>query len=184
MSRPASRAFLKAPRASARRDDAKQAVAKYREFHRYDPQQIGEFPASFCIPERVYQAGAMKFVCYRSGKVDPETLKKPSKPVNYIHDHDAGVTCYLPGPGDAEGPEVDVPREFVDAPALTRLGHCLGFCYEDLDGEEQEGEGRDPLPDLYTTPDGKCLLVIQSRRTVLAMMWGGALGVYARGIDG
>jgi hypothetical protein len=183
MSRPASKTFLKALRASSRRrGDAEQAIAKYKEFHRFDPRQIGEFPASFRIPDRVYRAGPMKFVCYRSGKVDPETLKKPTKPVNYIHDHDAGVTCYLPK--DAWGPEIDVPHQFVDVPALTRLGHCLGFCYEDADGEEQECEGLDPLPDLYTTPDGKCLLVIQSRKAVLAMMWGGALGVYARGIDG
>lgn len=164
---------------------AEQAIAKYKEFHRYDPRQIGEFCASFRIPETVYRAGPAKFVTYRSGKVDPETLKRPNKPVNYIHEHEAGVVCYLPNAQDAEGDEVDVPREFIDVPALTRLGYCLGFCFEDEeDGERCEVEGRDPLPDLYTTPDGKCLLVIQSRKTVLAMMWGGALGVYARGIDG
>jgi len=159
---------------------AEQAVAKYKEFHRYDPRQIGEFPASFHIPDRVFRAGPAKFVTYRSGKVDPETLKKPRHPVNYIHEHDSGVTCYLTS---GDGVEVDVPRKFIDVEALTRLGYCLGFCFEE-EGEECEAEGRDPLPDLYVTPDGLCLLVIQSRKTVLAMMWGGALGVFARGIDG
>jgi hypothetical protein len=159
---------------------AEQAVAKYKEFHRYDPRQIGEFPASFRIPARVLRAGPAKFVTYRSGKVDPETLKKPRHPVNYIHEHDAGVMCYLTS---GDGVEVDVPRKFIDVEALTRLGYCLGFCFEE-EGEKCEVEGRDPLPDLYATPDGKCLLVIQSRKTVLAMMWGGALGVFARGIDG
>jgi hypothetical protein len=48
----------------------------------------------------------------------------------------------------------------------------------------REAEGRAPLPDLCCTPDGKCLLVVQGKRKVLAMMWGGALGVFARGIDG
>lgn len=161
---------------------AAEAVAKYKEFHRYDPRQIGNFPASFRIPDRIFRAGPAKFVTYRSSKVDPETLKRPVHPVNYIHEHDAGVTCYIAGP--APGLEiVDVPRKFIEVPALTRLGSCLGFCFEE-DGEPCEVEGRDPLPDLYTTPDGKCLLVIQSRKTVLAMMWGGALGVFARGIDG
>jgi hypothetical protein len=159
---------------------AQEAVAKYKEFHRFDPRQIGEFPASFRIPDVVFRAGPAKFVCYRSGKVDPETLKKPSRPVNYIHEHDAGVTCYLT---DGGGEEVRVPREFIEVPALTRLGYCLGFCFRDEDGD-CEVEGTEPLPDLYTTPDGRCLLVIQSRKTVLAMMWGGALGVFARGIDG
>lgn len=163
---------------------AERAIAKYKEFHRYDPRQIGNFPASFRIPERVYRAGPAKFVTYRSGKVDPETLRKPSHPVNYIHEHDPGVVCYLRNrTAYGEGAETDVPRGIIEIPALTRLGHCLGFCFEE-DGEPCEVEGRDPLPDLYTTPDGKCLLVIQSRKTVLAMMWGGALGVFARGIDG
>jgi hypothetical protein len=165
-------------------EEAREAIAKYKEFHRFDPRQIGKFPASFRIPERMFRAGPAKFVCYRSGKVDPETLRKPSKPVNYIHEHDAGVVCYLRNRTVyGEGAETAVPREFIKVDALTRLGFCLGFCFED-DGRPQEVEGRDPLPDLYTTPDGRCLLVIQSRKTVLAMMWGGALGVFARGIDG
>lgn len=163
--------------------DLEPAIAKYREFHRYDPKETGWFPGSFAIPERLYRAGASKFVTYRSGKVDPSTLKKPRQPVNYIHEHDAGVITYVAEPID-DAPLVDVPQRFRDVPALTRLGFCLGFCVEDARGQKCEAEGRDPLPDLYTTPDGRCLLVVQGRRTVLAMMWGGALGVFARGIDG
>lgn len=164
-------------------DGAAEAIAKYKEFHRYDPKKVGWFPASFRIPERVYLAGRAVNVRYRSRKVDPETLRRPRNPVDYIHDHDAGVTCYVTE-GDIGAAEVDVPRIFVETKSLTRLGYCLGFCFEAPDGERCEAEGRAPLPDLYTTPDGKCLLVIQSRKTVLAMMWGGALGVFGRGIDG
>lgn len=163
--------------------DVEAAVAKYREFHRYDPRKIGSFPGSFAIPQRMYLAGSSVDVLYRSGKVDPETLRKPARPINYIHDHDAGVKTYLAERID-DADYVDVPQRFRDVPALTRLGHCLGFAFEDPRGEVQEVEGRAPLPDLYTTPDGRCLLVIQSRKTVLAMMWGGGLGVFARGIDG
>jgi hypothetical protein len=165
--------------------EAEQAIDKYVEFHRYDPELIGEFPPSFQLPQHVYRAGPAKWVTYRSGKVDPATLKKPRNPVNYIHEHDKDVVCYLPSAQDTDGERVDVPEKYQAAPALTRLGFCLGFCFEDvLDGGKCEVASRQPYPDLYTTPDGRCLLVIQSRKTVLAMMWGGALGVFARGIDG
>ncbi len=164
--------------------EAREAVDKYVEFHRYDPRKIGAFPPSFRIPSRMYRAGNALWVTYQSGKVDPETLRRPRRPINYIHKHDAGVVCYLPDAAHADGGEVDVPESFQEVPALTRLGDCLGFCFEDLDGGKCEAESRSPRPDLYTTPDGRCLLVIQSRKTVLAMMWGGALGVFPRGIDG
>lgn len=180
--RPVRRKYRANP--APEHEAASEAIAKYREFHRYDPRKIGVFPDSFRIPDHMYRAGKADFVTYRSRKVDPETLRRPRNPVNYIHHHESGVVCYLPRATDADGDRVDVPVRFRDAPALTRLGDCLGFCFEDLDGEKCEVESRDPKPDLYTTPDGECLLVIQSRKTVLAMMWGGSLGVFARGIDG
>lgn len=168
-----------------RNDTAGQAVAKYKEFHRLEPRSIGDFPASFRIPNTVYRAGPAKHVLYRSAKVDPETLRQPRKPVDYIHEHNAGVVCYVTRRQDVDdGQEVQVPRKYAEAQALTRLGYCLGFAFEDPDGDICEAEGRRPLPDLYCTPDGKCLLVIQDREKVLAMMWGGALGVFGRGIDG
>ena len=164
--------------------EARAAIDKYVEFHRHDPRHIIVGTNDFRIPDRMYRAGPAQWVTYRSGKVDPETLRRPRHPVNYIHKHDAGVVCYLPSAQDADGGEVEVPVVFREPAALTRLGYCLGFCFEDLDGGKCEAESRSPMPDLYTTPDGRCLLVIQSRKIVLAMMWGGALGVFARGIDG
>lgn len=168
-----------------------EALEKYEEFHRHAPKQVGKFAREFKLPERVARAGASKWVTYRSDKVDPETLRRPRKPINYIHEHNAGVVTYLAMRGaraglDA-GPGFQHPSKMTEVPArfrdddgaLVLLGSCLGFKYD-----EQEVEGVAPLPDLYCTPDGKCLLVVQSRRTVLAMMWGGALGVFARGIDG
>jgi len=165
-------------------DRAADAARLYETFHRYEPKVIGAFPSSFEIPKTLYLAGKAVDVMYRSAKVDPATLRKPSKPVNYIHEHDSrGVKCYLPR-GDADGPATDVPDKFRGVSALTRLGFCLGFKFEDEDGQWVDADARAPLPDLYATPDGRCLLVIQSRRRVLAMVWGGGLGVYARGIDG
>jgi hypothetical protein len=166
---------------------AVEAVEKYREFHRLEPKKIGEFPAGFQIPPALCVAGRARWVTYRSGKVDPESLRKPRGTIDYIHEHDAGVMAYLkPELARAQlerVTQVQVPPQFRDVPALARLGACLGFCFEE-EGDKQEVEATLPLPDLYTVPDGKCLLVIQSQQTVLAMMWGGALGVFARGIDG
>ncbi|HWW61202.1 MAG TPA: hypothetical protein VN181_07535 [Thermoanaerobaculia bacterium] len=164
---------------------AEEAVDKYVEFHRLDPRKIGSFPASFVIPERMSEIGVAKAIMYRSDKVDPETLRRPRSAVNYIHEHDAGVVTYVPAadaPRDARA--VTVPSEFRNVAALTRLGQCLGFYYLDENGDKREASAARPLPDLYTVPSGKCLLVIQSRREVLAMSWGGGLGVFARGIDG
>ncbi len=159
-------------------EEREAAVELYKTFHRYDPKSLVEV-SGFTIPKRVRRVGNGKWVTYRSGKVDPATLERPKKAVDYIHEHDAGVVVYM-----TDGkPDTNVPEEFTSAAALVRLGHNLGFCFVDDDGE-QEAEGTAPLPDLYATPDGKCLLVVQSQKKVLAMMWGGALGVFARGIDG
>lgn len=165
------------PRASKRNpsgDDAADAIDKYKEFHRLDPKHPVEL--EIAIPSRVRELGAARHVLYRSAKVDPETLKKPRKPVDYIHEHDAGVVVYA---CDGEL-DTDVPKRVQEVTALTVLGKCLGFALKD----GAEAEGVNPLPDLCCTPDGKCLLVVQDRREVLFMIWGGALGVFARGIDG
>jgi hypothetical protein len=156
-------------------EDADAAVEKFKEFHRYDPRRLEELDG-LAIPTRVRKLGAAKYVLYRSGKVDPATLRKPKKPVDYIHEHDAGVMAYATD-GAAD---TNVPKAFTEVTAIVRLGKCLGFALRD--GTEASGEA--PLPDLACTPDGKCLLVIQDKKKVLAMMWGGALGVFARGIDG
>lgn len=162
-----------------------EAIEKYEEFHRHKPKQVGEFSSSLVIPSELVVAGPSKWVTYRSDKVDPETLRRPRRPVDYIHEHNAGVVTHV---RSAQGFPIRsprttrVPERFRDVDALVRLGICLGFCFE-ADGEEVEATNR-PKPDLYCTPDGKCLIVIERRAKVIAMMWGGALGVFARGIDG
>lgn len=164
-------------------DTRKAAIAKYKEFHRLKPTKIGDFPSSFTIPQRVQLLGDGKHVLYASGKKDPETLRKPRRPVNYIHDHDAGVCIYSSDPKKVTEADTVVPDFIVHAKALVELGTFLGFAWKDGDGEHN-AESTGDLPDLYCTVDGRALLVIQSRRHVLAIIWGGALGVEARGIVG
>lgn len=167
-------------------DDARDL---YENFHQYEPVKIGEFAADFRLPQRVYQQGKAINVLYRSMKCDPETLKKPRKPVDYIHDHDSpGVMTYLV---DGEGELVEVPDWIQKTTALTCLGKCLGFAFEDPNGKKIDAEGTAPLPELFAIQvrDGwfkkkAALLVIQDKREVIAVVWGGRLRVEPRGIVG
>lgn len=160
------------------------AIDKYREFHRKDPMRVAPFAASFALPEWVVCVGDARNVLYRSDKVDPETLRQPERPINYIHDHDPGVAVYEPC---AEGDEhaERVPGWIADVDALVLLGTNLGFAFTARGSDELvEARVRAPRPELYATPDGRALVVVQSKRFVLALMWGGALGVESRGIVG
>jgi hypothetical protein len=159
----------------------------YEGFHRYEPIKIGEFASSFQIPSRVHKQGKAVDVLYRSTKVDPETLKKPRKPVDYIHDHDSrGVMTYLI---DGDGELEETPEWIRNAQALTFLGQCLGFSFTDPAGKKVKAEGTAPLPELYAIQVGwlklkAALLVVQSKQEIIAMVWGGRLRVEPRGIVG
>ena len=200
----------------SRRESA--GVDKFREFHRKEPRKIGEFHRDFEIPEYMRLLGVAKFVLYRSDKVDPETLEQPRHPLNYIHEHDAGVKVYvptdsriakrfgydttlkIPPQGPHGGGYFNAIKQrlfqtgFDDASIcsggsqdieveLVRLGLCLGFGFEDDDGEH-EAQATSPLPELYCSTTGRTLLVVQSKRELVALIHGGALGVEARGIVG
>lgn len=156
------------------------AVRMYRDFHQYEPKKIGAFSSSFFIPGSVCLAGTAVNVMYRSGKKDPSTLVKPKRPIDYIHDHDAGVKVYRTDQS-CGGPFHRVPEYIRKAQELVLLGECLGFVYDD--GQDCiEASPTNPYPELYTIPSGKALLVVQSKKKVLALIWGGRLGVEARGI--
>lgn len=167
--------------------DVKNASDLYEDFHRYEPRDIGEFAPSFRIPSHVYKQGRAVDVLYRSLKTDPETLKRPRKPVDYIHDHDSrGVVTHLV---DGDGERVATPDWIRSATALTMLGQCIGFSFEGRDGEPVQAKGQRPLPELYAVQTGgwspkAALLVIQDKREVIAIIWGGKLRVEPRGIVG
>lgn len=155
-------------------------VRKYIEFHQFEPRKIGRFHSDFIIPREARLAGPAVHVLYHSDKLNPTTGKDEGW-IDYVHDHKDGVNIYRTDVG-FDGPIRKVPRRIWNAPSLVRLGDSLGFAYRDEDGMEIEGKAKKPLPELYTTPDGKALIVVQSKRRVLALIWGGQLGVEARGI--
>lgn len=175
---PRSRRARANPSDNLRSAAAQAAKEKFEEFHRKKPTKIFT-RATSPIPAKVRELGKAMFVLYRSSKNDPDTGRPVPKPIDYIHEHDAGVHCYSP----ARGGTVAVPAFIRDAEALVLLGTCLGFAFKD-GGKTREAESIKPFPELYATPCGKALLVIQDKTDVLAIVWGGALGVESRGIVG
>lgn len=158
------------------------AVKKYLEFHQHDPRRIATARADFKIPARAFCVGEAVHVLYASDKLNPTTGQDEGW-IDYIHEHSAGVHTYRTDRAAAElGREHAVPAWLRNVSELVWLGKCLGYAYRDAAGDEIEGTGTEPLPGLYATPNGKGLLVIQGYSRVLTLMWGGKLGVEARGI--
>jgi hypothetical protein len=157
------------------------AVSMYERFQGHEPRKVGAFSSSFKIPAHATLAGPAFNVMYRSDKNDPSTGKPVKKPIDYIHDHEKGVNAYRCDRSAGRG-DVTVPAFIRDVDSLVLLGDCLGFTYEDENGDAIEAAPTNPMPELYTIPSGRALVVVQSKRTVLALIWGGKLGVEARGI--
>jgi hypothetical protein len=161
---------------------SRKAEKLYEEFHKFSPTRIDEMHRSFYIPEVSTCVGPALHVLYRSDKLDPLTYAKPTNGTDdYIHEHKKGVKVYMPGSGD--GPERKVPQRVCGVSKLTFLGKCLGFGYTDEEGDEVEATCTGKV-ELCTTPDGRALLVIEGRRKVLALIWGGGLKVKPQGIVG
>ena len=154
----------------------------YETFHQFEPEKIGAMP-HLRIPSRATHVGEAKVMYYCSDKLNPETGEDEGW-IHYFHDHEGDVKFCVVDDADADGDEISVPTRVQNAQALVRIGDCEGFEYEDFDGKIVEAEGTGRLPEWYATPDGKALLVIQDKRRVLAILWGGGLDVKAEGVVG
>jgi hypothetical protein len=155
--------------------DLNKGVEKYEEFHAYEPKKIGDFKSGFKIPERVEILGEAVHVLYKSDKWG-------DKGTDYIHKHEGRVKVGEPARRNQLGTKV--PQRLQRSKTLVKLGECLGFCFTNGDDEEIEAKATRPYPELYTTPDGRGLFVVQDKRKCLAVIWGGDLGVEAAGIVG
>jgi hypothetical protein len=164
------------------KDMTRKAEKLYEDFHKYPATRIDEMHRSFFIPETAACVGPALYVLYRSSKLDPFTYAEPEGgSIDYIHEHKKGVKVYLP---DSDwGPDRKVPKRIHESNKLTFLGECLGFGYIDDDGDEVEATCRGKV-ELCSTPSGKALLVVENRKEVLALIWGGTLGVKPQGIVG
>lgn len=157
------------------------ALRMYRGFHQLEPKKIGDFHPDLVIPDECACIGEALHVLYRSDKLNPETGEDEGM-IDYIHEHGRGVHVYRCDVG-AEGEITTVPAWIRRTTDLVKLGDCNGFAYSSIvNGRKCRVQATSPLPELYTTPSGKALLVIQSKRRLLALLWGGRLGVEPRGI--
>lgn len=156
------------------------AVKQYVAFHQHEPKKIGPFHPELAIPDEVICVGKAVNVLYASDKLNPTTGEDEGW-IDYIHDHSSGVNVYRCDRG-AVGEPCKVPAWIRNVKELTWLGDCLGFEYKSPELGTVNAQATDPQPELYAIPSGKALLVIQSKRKVLAIIWGGKLGVEPRGI--
>ena len=162
----------------------RRAEKLFTEFHQYDPIDVGSFHRSFRIPRHANYVGEAKVMYYKSDKFNPTTSEDEGW-IHYFHEHEGDVRMYVPGSHDEIGGEPrNIPKWIYGVSALTRIGDCEGFEYEDFAGELVEARGTKPLPEWYAIPSGKALLIIQNKRIVLAILWGGKLDVESRGVVG
>lgn len=164
-----------------RENPTPKALRMYRGFHQLEPKKLGDFHPDLVIPDVCVCVGDALNVLYRSDKLNPETGEDEGM-IDYIHEHSRGVRVYRCDNG-AEGEITNVPAWIRNTKELVKLGDCNGFAYADIiGGKKRKANATPPYPELYTTPSGKCLLVIQSKKRLLALIWGGRLGVEPRGI--
>ena len=68
----------------------RRAIEKFREFHQFEPRDIGTFKRGFRIPRRAIFAGEASYVLYRSDKLNPGTGEDEGD-IDYIHEHKGDV---------------------------------------------------------------------------------------------
>lgn len=182
--------------------DLARATSKFEEFHKRDPRKLGEFAKGFKLPATIGFAGEAVHVSYRSDKWGKGN-------VNYIHHSDCqcgheredhsddgegacdslvcrcrkfktNVRFYL---ASSRAMPTAIPAHVRSVQTLTRLGSCLDYSYIDHRGEiieHRPGSGTE----LFCTPSGKALIIVQNKSKLVAMVWGGKLDVLDVGIVG
>jgi hypothetical protein len=152
--------------------DLSSGVKKYLEFHALEAKDVGPLQLR-ALPERIYYAGKMKQTLYASAKWGNGTH-------SYYHDHEAHVKVYVPQRTAGTTARV-IPWRIAKVTTFVKLGRAIGLVYTDAATDEDMELGG-PGIELYCIPSGKALLLIQEKRTLVAMIWGGKLAVEARGI--
>ena len=154
----------------------------YETFHSHGPSDIGEFSRGFKIPREGLDVGDAKVMYYTSDKLNPSTGEDEGH-VTYYHDHKPDVKMVVFDESRG-GDLVKIPQWICNTPALCLLGECDGFDYTDHEGELRSAKAKGRKPEWYCVPSGKALLVIQDKKKVLAVLWGGKLAVEWRGVVG
>jgi hypothetical protein len=162
-------------RRSVRPPGVSQATKTFESFNEYPSKGVSKFAKEIVVPERMPSPGPCRWVTYRSDKWKNGTH-------DYIHKISSypRVKCVMAG---EDYPTVKVPLKVRNATTLTQIGlRALGFAFE-YDGEEYEAK----VPagtEWFWSQSARALYLIQNKRKLIALVWGGQLNVEARGIVG
>jgi hypothetical protein len=140
-------------------------------------KDVGKLPESLVVPREVYYAGPCAYVTYRSDKWNDGTH-------DYIHEIESYPKVAL-GMVHEEHPRTrKVPARISNNTTLVQLNKkALGFGYMDpADGLRVDATVRNG--EWFWHPQGKALLLIQNKRKLLAIIWGGKLEFKPVGIVG
>lgn len=164
-----------AGRKTARPPGVSQAAETFEGFNEYEAKGAYRFAKEIVVPDRIPIAGPCKWVTYKSDKWNDGTH-------DYIHTITSypRVKCGLLG---YDYPTKIVPAKVRDVTTVTQIGlRALGFAFE-RDGEEFEAK----LPtgtEWFWSQTGRSLYLIQKKRKLVAVIWGGELNIEPRGIVG
>jgi hypothetical protein len=154
--------------------DLARTVDMFTTFTEHEPRDIGVFAERLALPEAMGRVGKGLWVAYRSDKWT-------GKMQNYIHEHEAPFPSYYFPNAKGGGRRASLPGR---PKSLAMLGQCLGWSWQDSDGNVVEAEITKPYPELYCSPNGKVLFVISNKSRLECACWGGGLVVEDRGIVG
>lgn len=155
------------------------AVNVFEGFHAYEQKRSGVLDIE--IPSSVRYGGPCTWVTYRSDKWGDKN-SDGSTP-EYIHEITSypNVFCGLIGGGG--GRRRKVPKKIQRIQVVAQLGlAALGAAFVE-DGDEVEMKFPRGTR-WYWSARARVLLAVQSKRKLLAMVWGGKLDVEPRGIVG
>jgi len=157
-------------------NDLRPAVEVFEKFNDFDLGDIREFSASLKIPKTVEVVGKATEVFYRSKKWNDGSH-------GYYHKIESYPRVRIGVTQRGTGRVTNLPQRILKTETLTQIGErSLGYAYEDVDGEEYVVNP--PRSAWYWSVRGKALLLIQDKRKLLAVVWGGDLDVRPEGIIG
>jgi hypothetical protein len=149
--------------------DANSGLKKFKEFHQMEPKKVGPL-SNFKMPTSLVCAGTMTWIYYSSTKWGKGRY-------DYKHEHESGVKLYVND--NIEGSQHATPQWICKLDTIWKLGACIGYEFIDKDNTKVSATCRGCT--LWAAPNGKALLILDGNK-VHAIIYGGKLGVEARGI--
>lgn len=152
-----------------------QATKTFEDFNEYPSKGATKFAREIVVPERMPSPGPCRWLTYRSNKWNDGTH-------DYIHTITSypRVKCAMAG---EKYPTIKIPIKIREANTLTQIGlRALGFAFE---YDDHEYEAKVPAgTEWFWSQTARALYLIQNKRKLVALIWGGTLNVEARGIVG